>query len=585
MSKNVARVTHPLPLVGMVRLLLFFLPLTLLTTSCVHMGKAAPITIKVNQLGYLPNAGKVAIVPEMAVKSFVVINAENGEVAYESTIEPAKLWPFSNERVHQLNFSELTTNGRYQLKVGELTSIPFEINNTVLNELHEAVIRGFYLNRASIELTPELAGKFARPAGHADTAVKVHASAATQSRRAGHVLSAPKGWYDAGDYGKYTVNSGISTYTLLLAYKQFPNRYNALDVGIPESSNSLPDLLDEIKWNLDWLETMQDEDGGVYHKLTALNFSSMSMRPQDHVAQRYMIGKSVTAALDFSAVMAVASRVYAEFDSSTAKRYRDRAINAYQWALEHPDRVYVQPEDVATGAYDDKDVSDEFAWAAAELFLLTGDTRYWQEFQRFSNVQDNGVNHSASWDHVGALPYISILDTKPAALAASEIAKLQRDYLSAADKQLAIHRESAYHVAMSKDDFRWGSNSLALNNGLILFQAYRLSGEVKYKKASMSALNYVLGTNPTGYSFVTGFGHKTPMFLHYRPSTSDDILEAAPGMIAGGPHTGRQDSCDYEGDLPATNYADTVCSYSTNETAINWNAPLVYLLGAAISSQ
>ena len=97
----------------------------------------------------------------------------------------------------------------------------------------------------------------------------------------------------------------------------------------------------------------------------------------------------------------------------------------------------------------------------------------------------------------------------------------------------------------------------------------------------MSTVDYVLGKNAIGYSFVTGHGDNTPMYIHHRPSVADDTPIPVPGFIAGGPHTGRQDGCDYPGDQPATNYVDAVCSYSTNEIAINWNAPLVYMLAAA----
>ncbi|MBL4672840.1 MAG: glycoside hydrolase family 9 protein, partial [Arenicella sp.] len=107
----------------------------------------------------------------------------------------------------------------------------------------------------------------------------------------------------------------------------------------------------------------------------------------------------------------------------------------------------------------------------------------------------------------------------------------------------------------------------------------------KYLDAAMSTLDYVLGKNPTGYSFVTGYGDKTPVNIHHRPSTADISDVPVPGFLVGGPHSGKQDKCSYVGRFPATTYADTVCSYSTNEVAINWNAPLVYMLAAAISLQ
>src|SRR5690606_4601775 len=140
---------------------------------------------------------------------------------------------------------------------------------------------------------------------HPDTEVEVHASAASADRPAGTVISAPRGWYDAGDYNKYIVNSGISTWTLLAALEHFPTFWRQRDVNIPESGDAVPDLLDEARWNLLWMLDMQDPaDGGVYHKLTTLRFGGMEM-PERDTARRYVVQKTTAATLDFAAVMAM----------------------------------------------------------------------------------------------------------------------------------------------------------------------------------------------------------------------------------------------------------------------------------------
>ncbi len=96
-------------------------------------------------------------------------------------------------------------------------------------------------------------------------------------------------------------------------------------------------------------------------------------------------------------------------------------------------------------------------------------------------------------------------------------------------------------------------------------------------------MDYILGRNPTGYSFVTGFGEKTPLHPHHRISQSDTVAAPVPGMLVGGPHAWQQDKCHYKSNEPTKSYSDSWCSYSTNEIAINWNAPLVYVLGALTS--
>lgn len=537
--------------------------------------------IKLNQVGYKPSARKVAIVPAGSAERFELIRAADRAVVMQGSLGAAQTWEFSNESVQQANFSSFNQPGEYFLRVaGVGDSHVFVISDDALNDVHAAALKAFYLNRSGIAIDARYGGEHARAAGHPDTSVMVHKSAASNARPEGTIVSAPRGWYDAGDYGKYIVNSGISTYTLLASYQDFKELYQGLELNIPESGDGVPDIIDEIKWNLDWMEKMQDTDGGVYHKLTLLRFSAIDVTPANETKQRYMIGKSVTAALDFAAVMAVASRVMREFESQfpgVAARYKAASLRAYEWAQQHPNALYQQPEDVATGAYGDKDANDEFAWAAAELFLLTGDIAYFTEFR--NRNADPATN--LSWPKVGALGYISLANFGKALLSKDQYDEVVQRLIVAADQQHQLFVDSAYDVPMALSDFEWGSNSDALNNGLVLFQAYRLTGDQKYKDAAISTVDYVLGKNATGYSFVTGHGDYTPMNIHHRPSVADKTPIPVPGFIAGGPHTGRQDKCDYPGDQPATNYADTVCSYSTNEIAINWNAPLVYMLAAA----
>ncbi|HEY9108130.1 MAG TPA: glycoside hydrolase family 9 protein, partial [Roseateles sp.] len=119
---------------------------------------------------------------------------------------------------------------------------------------------------------------------------------------------------------------------------------------------------------------------------------------------------------------------------------------------------------------------------------------------------------------------------------------------------------------------------------LMLIQAYRLDADRRKLDAAQSVLDYVLGRNPLGQSYVTGFGVKSPMHPHHRPSEADGIDAPVPGFIVGGPNPGQQDQAGcpvrYPSALPALSYLDHDCSYASNEVAINWNAPLVYVSAA-----
>lgn len=543
-------------------------------TQSVSPDVARSDSIKMNQVGFKPGATKIAIVPGKGGHAFKVVNSADNSEVMRGILSEHAVWTPSQEQVSQADFSQIKTPGRYRIDVlASGLSAEFIIDENGLDKLHDAAAKSYYFNRASTELDSKFAGKWSRAQGHPDDQVKVHASAASKSRPEGTVLSAPRGWYDAGDYNKYVVNSGISTYTLMIAFEHFTEFYLERNLAIPESGDAIPDILNEIKWNLDWMQAMQDpNDGGVYHKLTTLNFSGELM-PHEANAQRYVVQKSTAAALNFSAVMAVASRIFKTYIPEQAVQYEQQAIAAWQWASSYPNIPYIQPEDVSTGQYDDTKFDDEFAWAAAELFILTGQDSYLQRFNQLA-VQPK----IPTWADSSALGYISLIHNSNQQLTKEQNNRYKQPLIDLADDIATLHQQSAYLVAMENNDFVWGSNAVALNKALVLLQAYRNSPKVEYKEAASGLLDYVLGRNPTGYSYVTGFGNKYPTHIHHRQSEADQVIEPIPGFVAGGAHSGQQDGCDYPSKLPASSYIDHWCSYSTNEIAINWNAPLVYVL-------
>jgi endoglucanase len=262
--------------------------------------------IKLNQLGFLPESAKWAVVPAGSAATFKVINTATNAEVLSGNLSAATTWSASEESVRLADFSSVKTPGDYLVRVdGVNDSYPFTIANDVYSALTAASIKAFYYNRNSAELLATHAGIFARPLGHPDTQVLVHPSAASAARPTGTIISSPKGWYDAGDYNKYIVNSGIATYSLLAAYEHFPEMFNNQNLNIPESGDALPDLLNETLWNLEWMLSMQDpNDGGVYHKLTNKNFDGTVM-PHQATSERYVVQKTTAAALDFAAVMAI----------------------------------------------------------------------------------------------------------------------------------------------------------------------------------------------------------------------------------------------------------------------------------------
>jgi len=542
--------------------------------------------IRVNQIGYYPHGPKIAVIVEPPTTQFSVIRDTTMEVVLTGMLSEPKVWPYSEERVALADFSELNASGTYRIQVeGIGESWPFEIRPFVHQRLAMACAKGFYYQRASMALEEKWAGPWKRNGGHPDTMVYIHPSAATIGRPAGSVIRSPRGWYDAGDYNKYIVNSGITMWTLLATYEHFPEYVKKLKLNIPESENNLPDLLDEVLWNLRWMLTMQDpDDGGVYHKLTSPNFCGFIMPDRDR-DKRYVVQKSVTATLDFAAVMAQASRVFREFEETLpglADSCLASAELAWEWALSNSNVYYIQSElnrqfdpDIYTGEYGDRNATDEFRWAAMELYLTTGDPVYFQTVNPLNQLT-MGV---PSWPNVSTCGIISLL-THPERLGPEvNFTTLKTAYLQFANTLVNSWMNSAYGVVMgvSQSDFVWGSNAVAANQALCLLVAYALTQDETYLHAALSNLDYCLGRNATGYSFVTGHGDKTPMHIHHRPSSADGVKDPVPGLIAGGPNPGQQDGVKYPSKLPAKSYVDNEGSYASNEIAINWNAPLVYM--------
>jgi endoglucanase len=546
--------------------------------------------IRINQIGFHPQASKKAVIVNLAGAAaipFYITSTDLADTVFTGELGPEKLWAPSSEQARLADFSVWAKPGQYVLGIpGKGVSYPFRIDGHIDQELAKGSIRAFYYQRASSQLTAANAGKWARSAGHPDNRVRIHASAATAQRPAESIISASKGWYDAGDYNKYVVNSGISTYTLLALYKHYPAYFDTLKLNIPESGNALPDLLDECLWNLRWMLAMQDPfDGGAYHKLTTPEFSGMVM-PEADAGQRYVVQKSVTATLDLAATAAYASRLFRAFNGPLpgfADSCLTVARKAWGWARANPTALYRQTEMnklfapvVNTGEYGDGNASDELFWAGMELYLATREDSFYVAAAPVALPAAIGL---PSWGGVSALGFYSLSDEIGNGFGKIDSTAVRKPLLLLATTLRDRSAASAYGVPMGPNDFNWGSNSNAANQGMLLLQAFRATGDSGFVKAAGDALDYILGRNATGFSFVTGYGVKTPMAPHHRPSSADGVAEPVPGMLVGGPNSGQQDKCVYPSVLPAMSYSDTECSYASNEIAINWNAPLAYLAG------
>jgi endoglucanase len=539
--------------------------------------------IFLNQVGFYPLAEKKAIILTSDTGIFY-LRKVNHKIVYTGKLTPTKERTFSGKQSSVANFSDFKTIGTFYVSIPVTgNSYQFSIKPAVHNSAALATVKAFYYQRTSLTLPERFAGKWYRAAGHPDNKILIHPSAASKLRPAGSIVSSPGGWYDAGDYNKYIVNSGISTSTLLSIYEDFPTYTSGVKLNIPEGTNKLPDILDEVAWNLRWMLTMQDPfDGGVYHKLTNADFDPMIM-PEDAVKDRFMVQKGTSATLNFAAVTAQAARIFKNFNNQVpglADSCLKASLFAYKWASENPNVSYEQNElnktlspKITTGAYSDKYFDDEFIWAASELYSTTGKADY---LAKVISLDDPKFT-LPTWSNVKLLGYYTLMQvnsTNPT------IDTIKARVLKFANNLIVRADENPYQTVMGKSatNFNWGSNANAANQGILLLKAYKLTQNQIYLNYALANLDYILGRNGTGYSYLTGYGSKSPMHPHHRPSIADGIIDPIPGMMVGGPNPGMQDSIKLKSVAPDEAYIDNEDSYATNEIAINWNAPLAYLI-------
>ncbi|MGA7416293.1 MAG: glycoside hydrolase family 9 protein [Bryobacteraceae bacterium] len=550
---------------------------------------ASPTTdIKVDQVGYLPSAPKIGLVASgMPATDFTVRRSSDDSVVLSGKLSPPEADADSGDHVQAADFSALRDPGRYYLDVANVgRSWNFQIAPDVYARAFYLAMRSYYGQRCgtAVDLGPEFPG-YKHAACHLDG--QYHAT----SGETGPHPHDGKGWHDAGDYGRYVVNSGISTGTLLWTYEMFGSRIQKKTLNLPESGNGTPDILNEIRWNLDWMLSMQASDGGVWHKQTSESFCGFIM-PENDKLTSYVIGtgaepfKSSCATGDFAAVMAIAARVYRPFDPNFSNTALAAAKRAWAWLEKNPAVLFHNPKGISTGDYGDRDCADEIFWAAAELWRTTRDAPYEQYFAAHAPgfMRSIGPSSPPNWGNVAALGLWTYALSGVKTPLAEEIRSTS---VEAAGVLVARTRESPYHHDMTTKDYNWGSNSNAANYGLQLLVANALHPDPGYINAATENLHYLLGRNTFSLSFVTQVGEHPFQHPHHRPSASGGLAAPWPGLLSGGPNHAKQDSeMRTMPDLPpAKMYLDRTGSYASNEIAINWNAPLVFLLAGLLPAQ
>ena len=527
--------------------------------------------IMLNQLGYINTMPKTAYLTGSA-DSFQIVKARGGKTVFSGIPGVPVHDASSGDMVSVMDFSELKDCGEFYIKVGMKRSSVFTISSEPYSGLKTGLLKGLYYSRCSA-----LDKKFAGEYNHG----KCHSELVPLFENNSVKLDVSGGWHDSGGYGKYSVCTCIALGHMLYAYRLFPENFSGSS-DIPESGNGVPDILNECRVGLEWLIKMQARDGGVYHKVAPMTAIPVVM-PEKDCTQRYVFPRSHQATTCFCAVTSLASRIYKPFDEEFSRKLHEVSINAWIWLMNNP--VFKPFENPPTslisaaGDFFDDNNDDDMFWAVCELYETTGDEIFHSRIldlcgrvrlTGFLN-RDNGGFGSISY----------LFGSRPKDKFAEQTMQLQLRIK--ADNLYSLSCQSGYGTAKSADDYIRGSNMYSMADSILLISAYKIFNCREYINTAYEQLGYILGKNPMGMCFVTGFGSSSVKRPHHRPSESDDVEEPVPGLLVCGPNNQMQDDFTQwnipSEEPPAKCYYDIMYSFTTNEATIYCNSAAIFVAG------
>lgn len=508
-------------------------------------GKAK---IFVNQVGYLQNYTKTAYIQceeDLSQKSFSVVTSD-GVVVLEKSCGHKYSDEQAGDNYYKLDFSEVVEPGTYHILLSalseEVKSYEFQIGDTAWNSLYQATLEYFVNSRCGKQKSKTIWNPESCHTGNA------------QIYGTDQYVEVQGGWHDAGDYGRYIVAGAKAAMDLLLSYKCLPD-YKAFD------------LLDEVRFEIEWMLQMQSPDGGVYHKISGYHFCGFVM-PSCEKEQMVLAPISTTATATFAGTLAYATQFF-----SDDKEFCEKLMKASKKALEYLDAHeithYVNPEGITTGGYGDKNVEDELFFAYLSYGIFAGDKVY---LEKALSYFDRMEHWGFAWGNFSGYAGELILNY-PEKFDTVLVKKTEEKFIAAAEGALSTAEKSSVDYCLPWA--YWGCSGGVMDAAHVLLISYGLTHEKKYLVQAEKNVSFLMGANPSDYCYITGFGTRCTSHPHHRPSGF--LKKTMPGMLAGGPcgNLLDADAKKYLQGLPPLKcYSDTTPSYSTNEVAIYWNSAL-----------
>ena len=582
--------------------------------------------VRINQLGYFPDGKKRATVVTNSTSpiAWELLNAANQVV--DSGMTTVKGFdPDTEDYVHIIDFSSFNTPGvGYKFNLpGVSSEAPgshdFDIRTDLYSQMKIDALAYFYHNRSGIAIEMPYAGRedLTRPAGHIDVAPNTGDGAVPtwpNSGQKNYSLDVTGGWYDAGDHGKYVVNGGISVWTMMNQYEHAKlaglegvGPYLDGGMNIPENDNGIPDILDESRWQMEFLLKMQvpaDKDpdlaGMVHHKIHDETWTALGLAPHEDPKDRYLKPVSTAATLNVAATAAQAARIWQTLDPAFSAKCLDAAEKAWTAALAHPD-IYAPNNAIGGGPYNDSYVLDDFYWAACELLVTTGKDEYKNYIMASAHYlempsimsnpgEDGGLYGCFTWGTTQGLGTLALALHADGLLSGQDIQSAKDNMAAACDVWLDVIEEQGYGLPIKaagdpgNPGYPWGSNSFIVNIMIVFAYTFDFSGEVKYFNGMTESMDYLMGRNGLDQNYVTGYGERALQNPHHRFwafQVAETWPKAPAGCFSGGPNSNFQDptvSAAVPLDTPKQKvFIDNIDSWSTNEITINWNAPFAWV--------
>jgi hypothetical protein len=541
---------------------------------------AIPVSrfIVVDQFGYRPEAVKVAVIRDPVTgfdseESFEpgevweLVDARTGRTVLSGSLSAWKggsVDPSSGDRAWWFDFTQVQNRGTYFVldRGNQIRSPAFKIGHDVYREVLRQAVRTFFYQRAGFPKDAAYAGEgWADGASHLGPLQDKNCRLYSRPGDASTERDLHGGWYDAGDYNKYTNWTASYVIQLLRAFMETPGAFGD-DFGIPESGNGIPDLIDEVKWGVDWLIRMQNSDGSM---LSIVGLAHGSP-PSSARGQSLYGSASTSATLSGAAAFAHAARVFSSLGvpslQTAAADLIQRAERAWDWAEANPSVIF-RNNDASVGTSGlgaGQQETDDYGRlvkkieAAAYLFEVTGKSRY----RDFFDANYRGT-HMIQWRFVypfehGIQDVLLYYGAIPGATLAvvNHIREVYASGMNGADNLPAYRNGVDPYRAFIKD-YTWGSNATKCLQGSVFhaLTTYGFPGDsaAEARLAAEEFLHYLHGTNPLGIVYLSNMGrfgaeHSVNEFFHSWFTDGSPLWDRvgvsvygpAPGFLTGGPN-------------------------------------------------